>query len=235
MNIRKSIPDLFTALNLTAGCFGIVALFEGKPAVASSLIIVGAIFDFFDGFFARLLKAGSPIGKELDSLADLITFGFLPASLMYYIFREHSGDYYPFVSFILVIAAAFRLARFNIDDSQEDDFKGLPTPANAFLIAGLMNIYLAQWKSFMFFFSDPNLMAAVVILLSYLMVSDIKFLSLKFKSLQLRVNIYRYMILVAGLILIIFLRLEGIFFAILLYLVLSVYRHFTLLLKIKPG
>jgi CDP-diacylglycerol---serine O-phosphatidyltransferase len=235
MNFRKHVPDLFTALNLLAGCFGIVALFEGKPAVASSLIIVGAIFDFFDGFFARLLKAGSPLGKELDSLADLITFGLLPAFLVFYILRENSDGYYPYISFILVVAAAFRLARFNLDSGQKDDFTGLPTPANAFFFAGLVNIYLVEWRSFMFFFDEPNLLAVVVILLSYLMVSDIRFLSLKFPTIRWRENIYRYMVITAGLILIIFLRMEGIFFAILFYMILSIYRHFALLLKARQG
>lgn len=233
MNIRKSIPDFFTTLNLLAGCFGIVAVFQNKPAIAILLIIAGAVFDFFDGFLARLLKAGSLFGKELDSLADLITFGLLPASLMFYVFRENSAGYYPYISFIMVVAAAFRLARYNIDTGQKDDFTGMPTPANAFLVAGLVNIYLAGWKSFMYFFEDPNILAVVVFILSFLMISDIKFLSLKFPSVKWRENIYRYFVVTAGLILIIFLRLEGIFFAMLFYLVLSVYRHYVLLFRTR--
>ena len=232
MNIKGKIPDLFTSLNLLAGCFGIMALFENKPIVAAFLIIAGSVCDFFDGFFARLLKTGSMLGKELDSLADLITFGLLPAFLMYYIMNRN-GVPFPYISFVMVLAAAFRLARFNTENGHRDDFLGLPTPANAFFVTGFIFIYLADWTSFRFVFNNPGILTAGILILSYLMISNIRFLSLKFRNMKWRENGYRYLVLVSGMILIIFLRFEGIFFAMLVYLIISVYRHFSLLFKMR--
>jgi CDP-diacylglycerol--serine O-phosphatidyltransferase len=229
MKVRRNIPNFFTSLNLLAGCFGIVAIMEGNPRTATLLIIAGAVFDFFDGFFARILKAGSLFGKEFDSLADMITFGLLPSFLFYFLFMETSEGYYPYVSFLIALAAGLRLARFNISENQNDYFIGLPTPANAFLIVGLVNIYLGGWESFLYFFNDPNILAVTVLILAFLMNSRIQFISLKFTSSRWKGNQYRYIIVVAGILLILFLQLPGIFFAMSFYLVLSVYRHFLLL------
>jgi CDP-diacylglycerol--serine O-phosphatidyltransferase len=147
MKIKKNIPNLFTSFNLLSGCFGVVAVAENKPESAIMFIFAGAFFDFLDGFFARLLKTGSKIGKELDSLADMITFGLLPAYLIFFILREITTGYYPYVSFVMVAAAGFRLAKFNISEDQKDYFVGFPTPANAFLVTGLVYVYLADWES----------------------------------------------------------------------------------------
>lgn len=231
MKIRKNIPNFFTSLNLLSGCFGIVAITQNHPRTATLLIIAGAIFDFFDGFFARLLKVSSPFGKELDSLADMITFGLLPAFLMYFLFQENSTGYYPYVSFLLALAASLRLARFNIDDDQKENFIGLPTPANAFLIAGLVNIYLADWESFSYVFNDPNILMAFVFIQAFLMNSRIQFLSLKFSYASWKGNQYRYIIILSGGGLVIFLHLPGIFLAMVFYMLLSLYRHIFLFLK----
>ncbi len=231
MKIQKNIPNFFTALNLLSGCFGIVAIMENNPRMATLLIIAGAVFDFFDGFFAMQLKAGSSFGKEFDSLADMVTFGLLPSFLMYFLFKENSTGYYAYLAFIIALASGLRLARFNISDDQKENFIGLPTPANAFLLAGLVNIYLADWESFRYVFNDPNILMSFVFIQAFLMNSKIQFLSLKFTHTGWKGNQYRYLVVVVGLLLIIFFQLEGIFFAMLFYLFLSLYRHIFLFLK----
>lgn len=231
MKIRKNIPNFFTSLNLLAGCSGIVAIMENNPGEATFFIIAGAVFDFFDGFFARSLKAGSAFGKEFDSLADMVTFGLLPAFFMYFLFIENTSGYYPYLSFLIALAAGLRLARFNINDNQKENFIGLPTPANAFLVVGLVNIYLADWESFRYVFNDPNILMAVVFIMALLMNSKIQFISLKFTTSGWKGNQYRYIVIVAGAILTFFLHLQGIFFAMLFYLIISIYRHLLLFLR----
>jgi CDP-diacylglycerol--serine O-phosphatidyltransferase len=231
MKITQHIPNFFTSLNLLSGCFGIVAVAENQIEAGVLFIISGAIFDFFDGFFARLLRAGSGIGKELDSLADMVTFGFLPAYMMYSLFTESTTGYYPYISFLLAVSAGFRLAKFNISEDSKDYFVGLPTPANAFLIAGLVHIYLADWESFNYFFNDPNILMAYVIIQSFLMNSNIQFISLKFKESKWKGNELRYLLIICGLILIIFLQFEGLFMLMLFYLFLSIYQHIVQLFK----
>ncbi len=233
MKIRKNIPNIFTSLNLLSGCFGIVAIVQNSPRNATLFIIAGAVFDFFDGLFARYLKAGSAFGKEFDSLADMITFGMLPAFLMYFLFLENSSGYYPYLSFLIALAAGIRLARFNISDDQKENFIGFPTPANAFLMVGLVNIYLADWESFRYVFNDPNILMTIVFIMAFLMNSKIQFISLKFASSGWKGNQYRYIILVAGVIPIIFLKLPGIFFAMVFYMLISFYRYLLLFLKPK--
>jgi CDP-diacylglycerol--serine O-phosphatidyltransferase len=231
MKIAQHIPNFFTSLNLLSGCFGIVAVAGNHPEGGVFFIISGAVFDFFDGFFARLFKTGSLFGKELDSLADMVTFGFLPAYLMYFLFSECTTGYYPYVSFLLAVSAGFRLARFNITEDPKDYFAGLPTPANAFLIAGLVHIYLADWESFSYFFNDPNILMTYVLIQSFLMNSNIQFISLKFKESKWRGNELRYLLIVSGLILIIFLQFEGIFMLMLFYVFLSIYQYMVRFLK----
>jgi len=225
MRFKENIPNLFTSLNLLSGCFGVVAVAEKLPETAVLFILAGAIFDFFDGFFARMLKKVSPMGKELDSLADVITFGLLPAYLMYYLFQENSSGYYPYVSFLMVVAAGFRLARFNVNEDQNDYFQGLPTPANAFVVAGLVHIYLADWESFRYVFNDPNILMAFVFIQSFLMNSNIQFLSLKFNKTAWKGNELRYLLIFTGLILLFFLRFEGIFILMVGYILLSLFQH----------
>jgi CDP-diacylglycerol--serine O-phosphatidyltransferase len=208
-----------------------VAIMQNHPGTAILFILAGAVFDFFDGFFARILKAGSPFGKEYDSLADMVTFGLLPAYLMFFLLMETSGRLYAYASLLIAIASGIRLARFNLSDNQKDHFVGLPTPANAFFLAGLVGIYLADWKSFNFIFNNPYILIIIVIILVYLMNSKIHFISLKFSSPGWKGNQYRYIIIIAGAILILFLQIPGIFFVMVIYLALSIYRHFLQFLR----
>lgn len=161
MNIKKHIPNAITCGNLLCGCFGILACFSGHLDQAFYFIILAAVLDFFDGFAARMLKVSSPIGKDLDSLADMVTFGVLPGFIMYqmmlfvltnydpsyginYIVNDHySGPsqpyalFYPFLAFLIPVFSALRLAKFNNDPRQTDGFIGVATPTNTLLIASL--------------------------------------------------------------------------------------------------
>src|ERR1700744_3527940 len=140
--VKKHLPNTITCANLFSGCVGIVFAFQGELIIASYAIFLSAIFDFFDGLASRVLQSYSGIGKDLDSLADLVSFGFLPAAIAYQLFLQSPqinsiSTYLNFVPFAMVIFSALRLAKFNVDTRQAENFIGLPTPANAILIAAL--------------------------------------------------------------------------------------------------
>src|SRR6201992_858548 len=138
--VKKHVPNAITCANLFSGCIGIVLAFKGELIGASYAIFLSAIFDFFDGLASRVLKSFSGIGKDLDSLADMVSFGVLPAVIMYQLFLEaHQIDkvssWLNFAAFLIPVFSALRLAKFNVDTRQAENFIGLPTPANAILIA----------------------------------------------------------------------------------------------------
>ena len=234
MKILKNLPNLFTLLNLLAGCLGIIAVFQNDLNRATLMIIIGGIMDFFDGFFARMFKTESLFGKQLDSLADMVTFGLLPAFLMFFLFKENSTGYYPYISLTIVIASAARLARFNIDEKKQENFIGLPTPANAFLVVGIVHVYLAEWVSLKVVFENPNLLMIIILFQSFLLISNFQFISLKFKNIYWKNNEFRYVILLTGLLCITFLKLQGIFLAMLIYILLSITWHINQFLKSRP-
>src|SRR5688572_25544027 len=136
MYMIRHLPNFLTCCNLLCGCFGIVFLLEDRAVPAAYFVWVAGVFDFFDGFAARLLKVSSPIGRELDSLADMVTFGLLPGLIMYKLIGAHSdSDVFPYIGFMMAAFSALRLAIFNIDTRQSDSFIGLNTPANTFFIS----------------------------------------------------------------------------------------------------
>ena len=139
MNIKRHIPNTVTCCNLLSGCVASVMAFQAKYELAILFIVIGAVFDFFDGMLARLFKVSGPLGKELDSLADDITFGLAPATIVFSLFKEVHypefmqpiADIFPYTAFIIAAFSALRLGKFNIDTRQTSSFIGLPTPANA--------------------------------------------------------------------------------------------------------
>ena len=141
INIKHHIPNTVTCCNLLSGCAAAVMAFQSNYEAATLFIILGAVFDFFDGMLARLLGVSGPLGKELDSLADDITFGFAPATIVFSLFKEVHypefllpvADYFPYTAFIIAAFSALRLGKFNIDPRQSSSFIGLPPPANALL------------------------------------------------------------------------------------------------------
>jgi CDP-diacylglycerol--serine O-phosphatidyltransferase len=198
--------------------------FKGLFPCAFLWILAAAVFDFLDGMAARLLKAYSPLGKELDSLADVVSFGIAPGFMVYFVLLRITGDtagynLIPCIAFLIPVCSALRLAKFNIDERQTSSFIGLPTPANAIFwssaIAGTSQ------------YADENglLYGAVAILLvivfSLLLVSEIPMFSLKVKNFSLKDNLFRYILIVAGIVAVAFLKSAGLSVAILLYILLS--------------
>jgi len=225
-------------LNLLAGTGAVVLALEGETGTAGLLIVVAALFDFFDGFTARLLKAWSPLGKELDSLADLVSFGLAPAMIAHVLMKKAlPGLNLPLASigasgwqwflllspFLIPVFSAVRLARFNLDERQTVHFRGMPTPANAIWWAslGMMAAFGTRPEIPQLLFTPGNLLVAVLIT-SVLLVSDIPMFSLKFHEYGLRDNWYRYVFLAASAAVVATLGVYGLPVVILLYLALSV-------------
>ena len=192
--MKQHIPNMVTCLNLLSGCVATVFALQGDAFTATIFIMAGAVFDFFDGFLARLLDAHSVIGKDMDSLADDITFGLAPAALMFSLFKQYpyvtefGAIYVPYTAFLIAAFSAIRLAKFNNDARQTKSFIGLPTPANALLIAGIANAPMASfmwmdWPEFATLWRCPGVGLSVLIILTgtlcYLLVSEIPMFSLK--------------------------------------------------------
>lgn len=195
-------------------------------------MLIGAFFDFFDGFFARLLKVSSDIGKQLDSLADLITFGVAPSIIVMHILLFQNQDNTSFsnihfVALIIPIFSAFRLAKFNVSTNQDDSFIGLPTPANALFFISIPFIQLYQKDHILNnLFSNSYILASLIICFSLLMVSSFKLLSLKFKTFNWQENLSRYILIFSSIILLFFLHFVAVPIIILLYLILSFIKKF---------
>jgi CDP-diacylglycerol--serine O-phosphatidyltransferase len=225
--MRRHIPNTITCCNLLSGCIAAMYAFEKAYALAFAFIIAGAVFDFFDGLTARALKVSSPIGKELDSLADVITFGFAPAAMVYSWISECAAvnlgmpiaAIVPFFAFLMAAFSALRLAKFNVDERQTSSFIGLPTPANALfwggLILGSHDIVVVNPYGWM-------LVLSLVALFSYLLVAEIPMFSLKFKSLSWKANRIAYTFLLVSLALLLLLGLNGLSAVIGWYIILSV-------------
>lgn len=194
-------------MNLLSGIGGIVFALNGYWNIAFWLMIAGAGFDFFDGLAARLLKVSSPMGKELDSLADMVTFGVLPAIMMYKMLLQSDLPYpyflvyniriIPTIAFIIAAFSALRLAKFNIDDRQTSSFIGLPTPANALFIGALSyaSNEICHCDGFHDFIASPYFLIPLSFLLSYLLVAEIPLFALKFKNMKWKDNKIRFIFL----------------------------------------
>ena len=200
MAIKKHIPNTITCCNLISGCIAIAYAFSGKIEISFTWIIIGAVFDFFDGMSARLLKVSSPIGKELDSLADIVTFGVAPSTILfsklgmvsYPSILESLRGILPFIAYIMAAFSALRLAKFNLDERQTLGFIGLPTPANA-LFWGSLLIGLGKRID-----SSPLMCIFIIVgifISSWLMVSEIPMFALKFKEWGWKKNQIKYIFL----------------------------------------
>lgn len=187
--IRSFIPNTLTLLNLLSGAIAIIMAVETNLYLAAYLILAGAVFDFLDGFVARLLKVSSPVGKQLDSLADLITFGLAPAIMLLTLLKQEwmvdvanitLENLLIFLPFLLVLFSALRLARFNLDESQSKNFEGLPTPANALFIVSLVFLLQANPNWITYSFVIP-----IIVFFSIIMIAPIPLMGLKeFKGSQ---------------------------------------------------
>ena len=241
MNIKRHIPNFITCLNLFCGCLAVVFALRGWLGFAVYLVIVAAILDFCDGLAARLLKAYSPLGKELDSLADLISFGLAPAVMMHYEFTQvlrHKISFgldsipwelYSFFPFIFVVAAALRLAKFNTDTRQSEQFMGLPTPASALFVCALL-VYITRTPKWMPFLDTVYTIPMLVVALSWLMLSNLPMFSLKIKALQWKGNQIRFLFVALSLVYIALAFTMGWPWSLAVLLILSSYVVLSLLL-----
>ena len=179
MRLLRHLPNALTCGNLFCGCVGIIFTFSHSTASGAWFVWAACIFDFFDGFTARLLKVSSPIGKELDSLADVVSFGVLPSMVMFQLISTISpSDILPYAAFILAVFSALRLAKFNIDENQKDSFIGLPTPANALFITALP--FLSRpWDLVI---SNDLYLIAITLIFSFLLVAPMELFALKMKD-----------------------------------------------------
>ncbi|MEI9911828.1 MAG: CDP-alcohol phosphatidyltransferase family protein [Bacteroidota bacterium] len=230
----KHIPNLFTLLNLFFGCCAIVFVLQNgisifyngenpqlvdmpeKIVIASVFIGLAGVIDFLDGFVARIFKATSAMGKQLDSLADVVSFGVAPGMIIYQFLRlsfanQENGLDVSLVwlmpAFILPCAAAWRLAKFNIDEGQQYSFKGVPTPSVGLVVASLPLIYwYSNNETVIDLLRNKWFLYAVVLLLSYLMVSNLSIMALKFKDYSLKTNLPKIILAAASIILILFLK-----------------------------
>jgi len=220
------IPNTITSLNLLSGCVAIIMAFKCMTPAGPfagwqwCCIFIGAaaLFDFCDGACARLLKAYSDIGRELDSLSDLVSFGVAPGLMIFNIMNHHDPDnWVNYVALLIPVLGALRLARFNVADAGMTTFRGLPIPANAIFWIGL-----AGWIN-SYTYPRPAVMAILIVIISFTMVSQITMFSLKFKNFSLRENFRRYVILIAAVAFVILNGLAGFAWTIVLYLFISLF------------
>jgi len=224
--IVRNIPNTITCCNLFSGCIAAYMAFQGNYKLALTFIVIGAVFDFFDGMTARLLHVSSPIGKELDSLADDITFGLAPAAIAFSLFKEvHYPDFLmplaeimPYTAFLIAVFSGLRLAKFNIDSRQTSSFIGMPTPANALFWASLSVGGHAFVVSNSF---NAIYLFILVVVMSLLLVAELPMFSLKFKDLSWGHNKISYIFLIVSIPLLVIFQLSGIAAVIVWYILLS--------------
>ena len=217
----RHLPNVLTLCNLLCGCAGLVAVSDGNLSLAAYLIWAAAAFDFADGLAARALSAYSPIGGDLDSLADMVSFGALPGFVMFRMIEgnvESGWVLLAYLGFSLAVFSALRLAIFNVDTRQKDQFIGLPVPASALLVSSLP---LGDLPAFRRLVQEPLVLIGIVVMLSYLMVAQLPLLAFKFKSTAWQGNEVKYTFLLAALLLFVLLQVVAIPIIIIAYLVLS--------------
>lgn len=242
--IKRNIPNAITCGNLFCGCLAIVQAFNGELILSAYLVGIAAILDFFDGFAARLLKVSSPIGKDLDSLADMVTFGVVPGIILFKLTNSalninfegaeliQKYSYLCYITFIIPIFSAIRLAKFNNDTRQSESFIGLPTPANAILICSIPLVVnwhpqftLEEFNAYEILLNPVNLIISSFIL-SLLLVAELPLFALKFKQFKWQGNEIRYLFLFFSLIMIILLHEKAIPLIIISYVIFSMINNF---------
>lgn len=223
MRLLRHLPNALTSLNLLCGVVGIVWLIDLRTGsdLAFWIVLLACFFDFLDGFAARILKVSSPIGKELDSLADMVTFGVYPSLVMMLAIRDAGApnEWLQYVALLLAVCSALRLAKFNIDERQTDGFIGVPTPANALFITSvplLLPEILPQGEGI-----ELYVLVGLTLLFSWLMVSPFHLFALKFKSFGWKGNEVRFTFLALAVLLFGLLRVAAVPLIIIIYVILS--------------
>ena len=226
--IKNNLANAFTLGNLFSGSIGVIHLINGDYQTTAICIIISLILDFFDGFIARAMKSNSELGVQLDSLADMVSFGLLPGIVMYKALEPFGNQFLglelPFeikyLGLLVSLFSCLRLAIFNLDDEQTYYFKGLNTPSNTILLFGLYYAFL-ETESFKILFENPLILLLITIVSSWLLVSPIKMISLKFKSMELKDNYPKVALLIGVIILLIVFKTVGIPLAMLYYILVS--------------
>ena len=229
--MKKHIPNAITCLNLLMGCIALYCTFNNELVYAAYLVGIAAILDFLDGMVARVLHAYSEIGKQLDSLADMVSFGVVPGAIIFALLSRAEtsvlgipADILPFSGFLITIFSALRLAKFNIDTRQTDLFIGVPTPACTMFVASLPLI-LASGSLIAFdIILNPYFLLVVTVVFSYLLVAELPLFALKFKNLTWQDNAVRFIFLGISVILLALLKFAAIPLIIVLYILLSIVK-----------
>ena len=233
MGVKKYIPNALTMGNLLSGCIAMLFAVHDQMEYVAIFVALGIFFDFFDGFFARLLNVQSEVGLQLDSLADMVTSGVVPGVVMYQLLLDATDmpwgasleDYHfniAYIGFIITLASAYRLAKFNVDDRQTNSFIGLPTPANTLFIISIPLILMyGEYAFAKAVFENPYALIAIVIASSYMLNAEIHLFALKFKTWDFAKNKVRYLFIIMSVVLIIFLQYLAIPLLIIIYVLLS--------------
>lgn len=249
MSIKRHIPNLLTLGNLFCGTVATITAIKGDFELTAFLVVLGIFFDFFDGFAARILKVQGELGKQLDSLADMVTSGVVPGIVMYKLiflafipkdlvenpWNAINVSYFEEVTLgpeviglLLTLAACYRLANFNIDERQSDSFIGVPTPAMSLFVIALPLIGMyTEHQFFMDLVRNSYFLIGVTILFSYLMNAEIPLFALKFKTFGFAENAMKYIFICISILALVTLKFIGIPVIILLYVLLSVFRNLT--------
>lgn len=236
MNLKQHIPNAITCGNLVSGCLSVLFLTSGMPVKAAIMIFVAGLFDFLDGFSARLLHAHSPIGADLDSLSDVVSFGVAPGFIMYWLMSRNldsrfwlvppstiGGVYLlPCLAFLLPVFSAIRLAKFNIDDTQKTLFRGLPAPGMAIFVASLP-LALSQAGHLTDGCISAWACVGITLFFSFLMVSRLRFFSFKMKSTKWKGNEVRWIFLLVAIVGFAIFRLVALPFVMILYILMSIF------------
>ena len=233
MTIKKHIPNIITLLNLFCGCIALVFAFNEQFEMAFYFVCLGIFLDFFDGFFARLFNVSSPLGLQLDSLADMVTSGVVPGLVLFQMMVDHSNaaaqsymQLFPYLGFIVALGSCYRLANFNIDTRQTDSFIGLPTPANALFILSLP-LVLKYTDSLIIveLLTNQWFLLGIALLSAYMLNAEIPLFSLKIKKFNFKENTLQIVFLIVSLLLVIFLQYLAIPLVIIFYVLLSVVNN----------
>ena len=238
MPIRKHIPNIFTLGNLFAGTLATIFAVQANFELTAIFVSIGVFLDFFDGFFARILNVTSKLGKQLDSLADMVTSGVVPGIVMYNLLKIDTDNYFilgdhseidslvAFMGLFLTLSACYRLAKFNIDTMQTETFIGLPTPAMSLFVVFLPLIYLHSEYHFLNeIIFNRYFLTGLTLVLAYLMNAKVVLFSLKFKNFSLMDNTYKYILLVLSIVLILTLSYASVPMIIISYIILSVIKN----------
>lgn len=239
MKVFKHIPNAITLCNLLSGIVAVFLAVFGELELAGVFVVIGIGFDFFDGFAARLLNVQGELGKQLDSLADMVTSGVVPGIILFQlilratsnssiemVFKSETFEYLPFIGLLVTLASAYRLAKFNIDTRQSTSFIGVPTPANTLLIISLpwilaySNLEIATE-----ILSDVYVLIGLTILCSYLLNAEIPLFALKFKNYTWKDNNYKFLFLGVSVVLLVSLQFIAIPLVILLYVLVSIWNN----------